>query len=149
MIVECFEQIQAPAQLVFEVVHDYEKRLLWDPFLRRAEVLGEREPGEGVKTFCAVKYRLLAWGMTTQYVSFRSPRVAAVTMIDGPFFFQRFTASIRHRDLENGFLDVFYKLNFNLKGFLGRRPLEKMIAWLLLWEAKKRLCFLKKYIEGS
>ena len=141
--------MEAPAQVVFDIVHDYDRRLQWDPFLRRAEIVNGDTAGVGVKTFCAVKYRLLGWGMLTQYVSFQPPDLAAVSMMKGPFFFEKFAASIRHKDLDSRRSEVTYRLNFRLKGPLLSLLGNRAMAWLLGWETQHRLRRLKVHAEAN
>lgn len=149
MKLECKAVVQASADFVFRVVHDYDLRLLWDPFLRRADVLhGAVGAGLGVQTHCAVKYNLLGWGMTTEYVSFHPGQVAAVKMTEGPFFFESFAASIKHRELGLGKSEITYQLNFRvLRGF---PPLfTSLLGQVLHWETSKRLQALSVFCGPS
>ncbi len=44
--------INAAAEAVFDLTQDYEKRLVWDTFLKKAELIeGAAEAGKGVKAF--------------------------------------------------------------------------------------------------
>ena len=78
--------ISASAAEVFDLIHDYDRRLEWDPFLRSAELLhGARKPGIGVSTYCAARAKSGGVGMETIYISFKRPDVAAVEMTQGPW----------------------------------------------------------------
>jgi FkbM family methyltransferase len=148
MVVQCTELIEAPPGFVFQVLHDYRLRLDWDPFLRRAELLdGATSAAVGVKTRCCAKYRLLGWCMTTEYVNFQPGEVAAVKMTLGPFFFDSFAASIRHRSHESG-SETLYRLNFRLRrGFPAF--LTSLVSRCLEWETTRRLKALKRFCEGD
>ena len=68
--------VSASQAEVFALTQDYSRRLSWDPFLRRAELLGGAvAPDVGVRAWCEARS---GWGMETEYVSFTRPRVAGV-----------------------------------------------------------------------
>jgi hypothetical protein len=59
-------EIAAPAESLFALTQDYQRRLAWDPFLRSAELLGgAARAGRGVRAFCVANSGL---GMETEYV---------------------------------------------------------------------------------
>ena len=75
--------VAAPPDVVFALTQDYARRLAWDPFLTRAELLGGAvAPAVGVRAWCVSKGGL---GMETEYVTFTPPRLAAVKMTKGPW----------------------------------------------------------------
>ncbi len=137
----------ATPERIFDLLHDYERRLEWDPFLRRAEVLGSDTPGVGVKTLCVAKWSSGGLGMETEYVSFDRPKVAAVRMTDGPWFFDSFAASIRQRPLGNGITRVTYRFNFELSPPGLARLLTALVRRVLLRETRVRLDALKRALE--
>lgn len=70
-------------QDVFDFTQDYKNRLLWDTFLKRAELMGDTDnAAKGVKAYCVARN---GFGMETQYVTFNRPKVTAVKMTKGPF----------------------------------------------------------------
>lgn len=63
-------------------------RLRWDPFIRRQFFLdGAAAPGPGVRT---KTYSRLGPSMVSQYASYRPPTSVGMTMVSGPWFFERF-----------------------------------------------------------
>lgn len=91
-------EIDAAADELFELTQDYDRRLAWDPFMKAATLLGEaKEPGIGVTVSCVSHS---GFAMETEYVSYRPPSVAAVTMTRGPWFISRFAGSWRFKKID-------------------------------------------------
>jgi hypothetical protein len=79
--------IRETPEVIFDFTQDYQNRLKWDTFLKKAELIhGAEEAGMGVQSYCVAQNGL---GMTTEYVSFNRPKVVAIKMTQGPFFFNR------------------------------------------------------------
>jgi hypothetical protein len=88
MVFEHAVRVDAPPDAVFSLTQDYARRLTWDPFLTRAELLGgARAPAVGVRSYCVARGGL---GMETEYVTFTPPRIAAVKMTKGPWLLDAF-----------------------------------------------------------
>ncbi|MBS1912643.1 MAG: SRPBCC family protein [Bacteroidetes bacterium] len=146
--------IDAPCEQVFDLLHDYSRRLAWDPFLRRADVLGhaagraDHRVDVGTRTWCAARRRNGGLGMETVYVTFQRPRVAAVRMTRGPWFIRLFGASIRHVPEGSG-CRVTYRFMFET-GPRWLAPLMKPIFHRFFErETRARLEALKKYMESA
>jgi hypothetical protein len=142
--------IASPPEDVFDLLHDYSRRLEWDPFLRKAHLLdGAKQAGVGVSSRCVARRGVGGLAMNTEYVSFTSPLVAAVKMTRGPFFLRSFAASIRHDSLDGGRSRVTYRYNFTswpeCLGFL----MEPIVGWILHRETTRRLQALKRFVEGN
>src|ERR1700752_5038030 len=76
---------------VFDFTQDYTKRLIWDTFLKRADLIdGAIAADKGVKAYCVAKNGM---GMVTEYVTFNRPKVTAIKMTKGPFMFKSFLGS--------------------------------------------------------
>lgn len=140
--------IRAEPEVVFDFIHDYSRRLEWDPFLSEARLLdGMLCAGPGVRVWC----RARTWrvGMETVYVSWLRPRVAAVKMTKGPVVLRSFAASLRQEPIRPGWTRVRYRTS------LSTRP--RWLAWLLEplvsgWfrrETRRRLACLKKSLERA
>jgi len=79
----------------------------------------------------------------------RFGKVAAVKMTNRPLFFERFAATIRHDDLENGRSRVTYIYSFASKPrwlSLFQEPIMKLC---LTREVKHRLRALKAFAEAK
>jgi hypothetical protein len=56
-------EIRCRPEFAFDYTQDYERRLAWDTFLKKAQLIaGAQTAGVGVKAYCVSKYGL---GMTT------------------------------------------------------------------------------------
>jgi Polyketide cyclase / dehydrase and lipid transport len=140
------ERMPLGAAEVFELLHDYGRRLEWDTLLREARITsGEAVAGLGVATLCVGK-PMFGWiGIETRYVVFEPGRLAAVRMINRPPFFERFAASIRHEELEAG-SRLTYQFQFRARPWFLRWLLEPVIRWWLARETRLRLVALAGFL---
>jgi hypothetical protein len=142
--------IHASPTVVFDVLHDYARRLDWDPFLREARLLGGAESaGLGVVTRCAARRGFGGFAMETVYVSYDRPRVAAVKMTSGPALLETFAASLRQEEVNPGVTRVTYRFNFSTRPGWLRPILDPIAAALFLRETRRRLSALKRHVERS
>ena len=143
-------EIAAPSSVVFDLIHDYSKRLEWDPFLRSATLLnGSLEAGRGVVSRCSAKFSAGGMSMDTEYVSFSRPNVAAVRLVRGPWCFKTFAATIRHSEIAANRSKVTYNFNFTTAPSSLRFLLDPLIRWIFMRETKARLIALKNSIESQ
>lgn len=136
-------EIRGEAGAIFELSQDYRRRLDWDPFLRRAELLGGAvEAGMGVTARCQAR---TGFAMETRYVSFRPPVACAVEMTRGPWIFRSFAGSWRFEAVEPGLTRVSFAYN------LIARPaaLTPLLGQVFAGETTKRLAALKRTIESA
>lgn len=140
--------IDRSCEEVFDLLHNYARRLEGDTLLRKACLLhGASQAGVGVQSLCAGKWAKGGIPMITEYVSFKRGEYAAVKLINKPLFFQSFAATIRHNFLGESRSQVTYTYHFEAK--------PKWLAWFLepvmnLWlkkETGKRLLALKNFLE--
>lgn len=139
---------------VFDIVHDYHRRLEWDTLLRRAETLEEESPAKGVVAVCAARWYLGGLVFSTRYVSFVRPTLAAVTLVRPYFVFDMWSASIRHRDLPvspsvSPQSELTYTLTFRCRPRWVARPIERIAMIGFRRETRRRLLALKKYAESE
>lgn len=135
--------INRDSETVFDYTQDYNNRLKWDVFLKRAELIeGATQAGKGAKAYCVAKNGL---GMVTEYVSFNRPKVAAIKMTKGPFMFQSFVGSWTFREIGNMQTEVVFVYSFQL-----RFPFNLIIPFIkanLQNNVRQRLVYLKQHIE--
>lgn len=149
--------IDATAEQVFDVVHDYEIRTDWDTLLRSARMEGNRVPEQGAVAVCAARWYLGGLVFRTRYVTFNRPVVAAVTLVKPYFIFENWSASIRHREVAglgansagDGASEVIYTLNLRCRPTRFARPLEVVAMKAFELETRRRLRALKRYIEAD
>lgn len=144
---EVSEIMPAPSSVVFDVMHDYPRRLEWDTLLSAAYIDdGSAVAGKGVITVCVGRPMLGRIALRTVYVSFNRPRVAAVKMLNRPPFFATWAASIRHEDLDDGRSRVTYTLSFTARPSFLAWLLEPIMLRIFRWETAKRLAALRDYL---
>jgi ribosome-associated toxin RatA of RatAB toxin-antitoxin module len=143
-------EITAPSSVVFDLIHDYSRRLEWDPFLRSAELLhGSRNAERGATSRCAAKFRAGGLSMDTEYVTFDRPKVAAVRLVRGPWCFKSFAATIRHSETSENNSVVTYNYNFSTKPRWLTFLLDPIVAKIFHRETTARLKALKNFIESA
>ncbi len=135
--------IQRNQSDVFDFTQDYSNRLIWDTFLKKAELLNDTaEAGLGEKAYCVARNGM---GMETEYVAYKRPKVTAIKMTQGPFLFKSFLGSWTfhkraEKETEVVFLYAFkLRFPFSIGSFLMKRILQK--------EVQGRLIDLKTYLE--
>jgi hypothetical protein len=139
-------EIAGSPEAIFDLLHDYDRRLEWDPFLRQARLLGgATEAGPGVRTLCVARLRAGGAGMETVYVSFCRPTLAAVRMTRGPWFLSTFAASLRQETVAARRTRVTYTVSLR-----GRPWLLTPVLYLVFGrETRQRLRALKHYMEAT
>ena len=137
--------IDSTQEIIFDYTQDYNNRLSWDTFLKKAELIeGMTKAGKGVKAYCVAKNGL---GMETEYVSFNRPKVTSVKMTKGPFLFKTFLGSWTFKELKQDLTEVTFLYSFEL-----RFPFSLMTYYIkrnLQKNVRQRLLDLKTCIEKS
>jgi hypothetical protein len=140
------EVIPASAADVFQLLHDYDKRLEWDTLLKAAYLTnGATKAQLGTTSVCKGKAMLGGIALAIEYVSFRPPEVAAVKMVNRPPFFDTFAATIRHTRLSDNESIVEYLYNFTARPRWLRLVLNPIMNLVFKLETKKRLRALQRY----
>ena len=81
-------EIEASCETVFNLIHDYGRRLEWDTLLSKACLLDEAAvAGLGVRSLCVGTWRGAFLPLETEYIRFEPGRVAAVSLTNKPPFF--------------------------------------------------------------
>ena len=105
--------INKPAQVIFDYTQDYNNRLTWDTFLKKADLInGATEAGKGVKAWCVAHNGL---GMETEYVTFNPPKVTAIKMTRGPYLFKSFLGSWTFKEITATQTEVMFLYSFELR----------------------------------
>lgn len=132
------------SEIVFDLLHDYRRRLEWDTLLREAFVEQDAEPATGAIAVCTGHWYVGGLSLRTVYVSFDRGKVAAVKMLNRPWPFDRWAASIRHEPLEGGRSRVTYTYNFTARPRLLAFVIEPILALVFRWETRRRLRALQR-----
>jgi hypothetical protein len=147
---EISELLPAPSTVVFDLLHDYCRRLEWDTLLRAAYLEGDHvRAGKGVTSVCVGCRALGGIALRTIYVTFERPTLAAVKMINAPMFFGKWAASIHHEDLSTCESRITYRFHFSAKPWLLRFILEPVMKAIFIWETRKRLRALRSYLART
>ena len=135
--------INQNAERVFDYTQDYDYRLQWDTFLKKADLIeGATSAGKGVKAYCVAKNGI---GMVTEYVTFNRPRVTAIKMTKGPYMFRSFLGSWTFKERANNQTEVIFLYSFSLR--FPFSLFAKAIKNNLQTNVKQRLIDLKNNIE--
>jgi len=133
-----------PAE-IFDYSQDYNQRLTWDTFLKKADILnGATKADRGVKTYCQAKNGI---GMETEYVTYKRPKVTAVKMTKGPFMFKSFLGSWTFKKLDKNETEVVFLYSFQLR--FPFNLASKIITVNLKRNVKQRLNDLKSIVEKN
>ena len=145
---EISELIPAPSSAVFDLLHDYTRRLEWDTLLQAAYLDdGANVAAKGVTAVCVGRKSLGSIAFKTVYVTFERPTLAAVKMVNAPIFFQSWAGSIRHEDISARESRLTYKFQFTARPSFLRFVLEPLMERLFVWETRKRLQALKAFFK--
>lgn len=142
-------EMPCPSRVVFDLLHDYSRRLEWDTLLREARLTrGHTVAGLGATALCVGRPLFGLVGIETTYVTFTPQVVAAVNMINRPLFFESFAASIRHQDTPKG-STVTYKFRFHSRPSFLRWLFEPIMLMALRYETNRRLTALSRYLLSA
>jgi ribosome-associated toxin RatA of RatAB toxin-antitoxin module len=145
--ISCTEEVQAGAAALFALSQDYGKRLSWDPFLREIGFLDG-----ATKTRAGVAVRVKARNgltMVVRHTTVDAPRRVAMTMVNGPAIFRRFSGAWTFEALSAGCTRVTFRYHFDLKTIVARAALGWIVARVLRWEMTRRLVALKSAGESA
>jgi ribosome-associated toxin RatA of RatAB toxin-antitoxin module len=135
--------VNALPERVFDFTQDYSKRLSWDTFLKKAELIGgATEAAKGVKSYCVAKNGL---GMVAEYVTYNRPKVTAIKMTKGPFMFRSFSGSWTFREIQIDKTEVTFLYSFSLR--FPVNLVSGFIRSILRRDVRQRLIDLKQNIE--
>jgi len=134
----CHVEIAAPQAELFALTQDYDARPRWDPIHGEARTL---EDGR-------VWYRSTdGTTMTVRYVSHEAPERVAMTMVEGPWMFRRFSGAWIFKPLGERRTQVTFNYSFELRGLLSMA--EGFVARRLERTMSARLTGLKAWAESS
>ena len=141
------EVIPAPRARVFELLHDYNRRLEWDTLLQAAYLTdGFQSAQLHATSICQSRWYLGAIALKTEYVVFKPPAVAAVKLVAPAPFFESFAASIHHRELPNNQSEIEYQYTFTARPKSLRWLLHPIMSRAFAIETRKRLKALSNYL---
>lgn len=142
------EIVPASREAVFDLLHDYGRRLEWDTLLRVARLDdGFARAEKGATSVCIGRRAVGAIRMRTVYVAFDRPSVAAVKLVEPSALFERWAASIRHEALGPASSRVTYTFEFRARPRALRWLLEPILLPIFRRETRRRLCALREFLR--
>ena len=140
-------EVGADCTAVFNLIHDYGRRLEWDTLLSKAILLdGATEAGLGVRSLCVGSWRGVFLPLETEYIRFEPGQNAAVSLTNRPPFFNHFAATIRHEPLGENRSCVTYIYYFQARPRFLAPILEPLMNLLLKRETQTRLNALRRFL---
>ena len=136
--------IDAPAEEIFDLTQDYSRRLLWDTFLKKAELLNHQSAAKGVRAWCVSKHGL---GMLTEYVSFNRPKVTAIKQTKKSLLFKKFSGSWVFEQETNQHTKVIFTYSYSLNFTFNLT--SKLVDNILVRNVQQRLYDLKFCVENK
>lgn len=138
-------EIRCSPEFAFDYTQDYRNRLVWDSFLKKAELMeGAATADKGVKAYCVAKN---GFGMITEYISFNRPKATAIKMTKGPYMFKTFAGSWTFKETNADSTEVVFTYSFQLR--FPFNLVTRLIRNILQRNVKQRLSDLKKNIEAN
>ncbi|MFM0598107.1 SRPBCC family protein [Paraburkholderia dilworthii] len=123
MVSRLIFHMHATSAEVFEAFHNHDTRLRWDTLLTQATVEGGyRYPYVGAVSINVGRGWKGVFCLRTRFVAYDPPQLAAATIDQPAGIFNEWSASIRHRDRDDGTSDLIYTFR------LGLRP--RWFHWL-------------------
>lgn len=139
-------EIEAPRAWLFEVMQDYGRRLAWDEFLSKAELVGPATASAlGVRALCI---DTAGREMETEYVSFKPPERVAVKMTRGPWMFGAFAGSWVYEELGACRTKVTFRYSMAMRPRVLGAMGDRMLSEVFRWDMGKRLASAKKRLEA-
>jgi hypothetical protein len=142
-LIEHSSTVNGSLEAVFDLTQDYSLRAKWDPFPESYEFEGDAtQLAPGV---CLTVYAKNGFRMKVRYISYQRPRAAAIEMVSGPWFIERFAgtwlfATTSHRETR-----VTFKYNVVAGPSVIGQFLQPLVNWSFSRHARARLQALSHY----
>ncbi len=141
-MIQCTREIEVSQKVLFDLTQDYGERLKWDPFPESYRFLNGESVRSGLQLEVVDK---AGRSMTVVYISFKSPTVAAVKMIIGPWYIKSFSGSWSFKKVSENSTEVVFKYNISGKPSILGFP----VRWVFRRNLIQRLDALKSYAESK
>ena len=131
--------IHASAQAVYDISQDYGVRYEWDPFPDSIQTLADKT------IYIRSKLGMEMW---VEMVQEKSPSRAAMRMIKGPWFLEKFAGSwLFHASPTDDSCTATFRYLLVTKPKALRFLIEPVAKLYFAWVMRKRLTGLKDYCE--
>ncbi|PQV47496.1 polyketide cyclase/dehydrase/lipid transport protein [Paraburkholderia sp. BL21I4N1] len=116
MVSRLIFHMPATSAEVFEAFHNHDTRLRWDTLLRQATVEGgNRYPHVGALSINVGRGWRGVFCLRTRFIAYDPPHLAAATIDRPAGIFNEWSASIRHRERDDGTSDLIYTFKLSLR----------------------------------
>jgi hypothetical protein len=143
----------ARADIVFDAFHHHAWRKRWDSLVGQSSVIGGAPcPYVGAETENIGSGALRGLSMRTRFVTFDRPRLAAASMIDRAWPFERWAASMKHRAVAGGESSMIYTYSFETRPRWLRWIMEPVVVAMFDRQTRQRFghfqAFLRDHAAG-
>jgi len=145
-LIEHQTTIAAPIERVYRVSQDYAVRYEWDPFPEHIELVAGPVGAPARGTQVDIRSRL-GLAMRVEFVQVQPPTRAAVKMVQGPWFLEKFAGSWVFQALSADSTAARFRYSFNAGPGLLRPLIEPLAALYFSRVVAKRLAGLKAFCE--
>ncbi len=147
-IVEATIKISMPRDEVYRITQDYSVRFDWDPFPDRLEMIdgGDYTARIGGKVFIHSK---LGMEMIVEFVQVNPPKNAAIKMVSGIWFLEKFAGSWIFDSVNETQTLVRFRYSIQARGFMIKYLIEILAILYFRHVVKKRLLGLCEYCERN
>ncbi len=140
----------APAAVVFDAFHYHHWKHQWDSLVSDTVVESDAPcPSIGATSTNKGRGLLAPLAMTTKFVSYEPPLIAAATMVGKSFPFDRWAASMRHVDKGDGGSTLVYTYTLEVPPSPYRWLLEPIVDLIFLRATRKRFARLSKFLKSN
>jgi ribosome-associated toxin RatA of RatAB toxin-antitoxin module len=146
-IVEKSILINLSQDQVYHIAQDYYIRPQWDTFSKKIEFLnGAKQAEPGVKVSVHAHNGLK---MIVEYVAVKAPERAAIKMVSGPAFFEKFAGTWIFDKHGDDSTHVTFRYGYQSKWFMIQPLFDRLIGLQFGWDTNRRLTALKEFCEAS
>ncbi|RMQ47226.1 hypothetical protein ALQ04_01552 [Pseudomonas cichorii] len=139
----------ASAAEAFETFHNHTVRMRWDTLLSCAEVEGGgSHPYTGAITFNQGRGWKRFFAMRTRFVNYQPARVAAAVLVEPAGWFDAWSASMQHRDIEHGQSELIYSFRIQLRPRWLGRVFDPLANRLFEHETRQRFAAMAEYLRS-
>lgn len=145
MRVSASTTVAKPAETLFWLSQDYNRRLEWDKYLSEAYLLGSATVAAvGAESFCRNRSGSV---LVSKYISFSPPSHAAVQMSSGPWVLSKFGGTWRFESIDERSTKVRFIYNFKARPAVLKWLMEPIIGSLYRRDMQRRLAAFKHWAE--
>lgn len=147
--VESHLTIKAPVDFVYRISQDYAVRYDWDPFPENIAVISGDPDMLSIGTRVQIKSKL-GMGMLVEFVQIMPPTRAAVKMVSGPWFLEKFAGSwIFQPGQADAQTEARFRYTIVARPKALRLLVEPLAALYFSRVVSRRLAGLKTYCEAA